>query len=142
MVEKMRKECPDGKMLNPKTNRCVNENGAIGRKLREQAKSKHIIKHNISLKSGHSRSKHSNKTKKVAHKKVAHKKVAPKKESLIKKIRIKKTKKRLVLKSIKKTKKSTSNKPRKICPPSKVLNPKTNRCVNRNGVVAKKLGLA
>jgi len=125
IAEKMRKVCPDGKILNPKTNRCVNENGVLGRKLRKQAKSKH-----------------SNKTKKVESKK-----------PLIKKIRIKKTKrrivlksikktnKRIVLKSIKKTKKNTNNKPKKICPSTKVLNPKTNRCVNKDGVVAKRMGL-
>ena len=48
---------------------------------------------------------------------------------------------KIVLKSIKKTKKSTTSKPKKVCPPTKVLNPKTNRCVNKDGVVAKKLGL-
>ena len=130
VAKSIMKECPKGKILNPKTNRCVNETGAIGKKLKQEAEK--ILQHKKSVKAKQQvKAKQAKKTKKVSSKK----------ESLIKKIRIKKTKKRIVLKSIKKTKKSTTSKPKKVCPPTKVLNPKTNRCVNKDGVVAKKLGL-
>lgn len=34
--ERSRKRCPSGKILNPQTNRCVNKNGSIGRRLLAQ----------------------------------------------------------------------------------------------------------
>lgn len=45
-----------------------------------------------------------------------------------------------LLKSKSKTKKISKSK-EKQCPPDKVLNPKTRRCISKNGVLAKKLGL-
>jgi hypothetical protein len=36
---------------------------------------------------------------------------------------------------------SPKNKTQKVCPHTKVLNPKTGRCVNKDGAVAKRLGL-
>ena len=57
-----------------------------------------------------------------------------------KKYTIKKSKKKIVLKE--KSKSKSQNKTKKVCPPTKVLNPKTGRCVNKDGAVAKRLGLA
>ena len=34
----MEKECPQGKVYNSKTGRCVNSNGVIGRQIRKQTK--------------------------------------------------------------------------------------------------------
>ena len=39
-LKKTAKECPDGKILNPSTNRCVNINGAIGKKIAKLNKHK------------------------------------------------------------------------------------------------------
>ena len=80
------KKCPDGQILNPKTNRCVSQKGAIGKKL-------------IS----------------------------------------KKNKRSAMINITSRLSKSSNNKTKKVCPAGKILNPKTNRCVNVNGAIGKKL---
>lgn len=46
-LKKTAKECPDGKILNPSTNRCVNINGAIGKKIANLNKHKTHKTHKI-----------------------------------------------------------------------------------------------
>ena len=82
----VKKVCPDGQILNPKTNRCVSQKGAIGKKL-------------IS----------------------------------------KKNKRSALINITARLSKSSNNKTKKVCPAGKILNPKTNRCVNVNGAIGKKL---
>ena len=95
---KTKKVCPQGKVLNPKTNRCINKKG----KLALDLKKKGIIESSV-------------------------------KSTQKSKIMKKNPKKLKLVKSIKKTK--------KICPEGKILNPKTNRCINKKGQLAKKLKL-
>lgn len=94
-----RKECPPGKILNPKTNRCIGETSALAKKLRKDG----VLKKSSSSSSSLPRV---NITQK-------HKKSSPKPHNVTKK--------------------------NKECPPDKILNPKTNRCIDRNGAMAKKL---
>jgi serine/threonine protein kinase len=53
----------------------------------------------------------------------------------------KKTQKQIQIIIGKKQRKAVANKTRKNCPPSKVMNPKTKRCINKSGVTARKLKL-
>lgn len=78
--------CPPGKILNPKTNRCVNENGAIGKKLSPDIRPNKVSTRKSSPKSP----------------------VFPLKQ-------------------------------KSPCPEKKILNPKTNRCVNKDGPKGKTL---
>lgn len=80
----MSKECPPHQILNPATNRCVNKDGAIGKKILMDAK----IKNELS------------------------------KQNITNYVLPIKTKK---------------------CPDGKILNPTTNRCVDINGVIGRKL---
>jgi serine/threonine protein kinase len=154
---KVRKKCPEDKILNPKTGRCVNKTGVMGKKLLKELKSVMIEERKPS-------------TKKISIKQVSHKKTQKKcpedkilnpktgrcvnktgimgkkllKElkpvmieeikSTIKPIKIKKTKKKLLLRDSK-----SKTKTQKKCSEGKILNPKTGRCVSKTGVTGKKI---
>lgn len=88
----MAKICPEGKILNPKSQRCVSVSGKIGKKV--------ILE-----------------KKKQAQKKLAQEKLA--KEKQAQKIELEAKKKN--------------------CPEDKIYNPKSKRCVKKNGVIGKRL---
>ena len=112
--EKRIKVCPKDKILNPKTERCVNKNGIIGRKL--VSKNKIINKDTVTRKvMRRNEMKNIVVTRKI--------KQSPNKINSQGKLFPQK------------------NKPLKICPDNKILNPKTNRCVSKNGIIAKELGV-
>ena len=123
----LKKVCPEDKILNPKTNRCVNKTGVLGKKLMNE---------------------HGNGAKKTSKPKV----IKTKKRIVIKmnktkkgttptkvfKIKVNKTLKNKLV-AAKAAKKTRKTPPKKVCPEDKILNPKTNRCVNKTGVLGKKL---
>ena len=106
--------CPAGKILNPKTGRCVNRNGAIGKALLAKPAKR--------------------KRKRTAKKKSscpAGKILNPKTGRCVN--RNGAVGKALLAKSARTAKKKSS------CPVGKILNPKTGRCVNKNGIIGKAL---
>jgi serine/threonine protein kinase len=88
----MVKDCPDGKILNPVSKRCVLLSGKIGKKIAQE-------------------------NKKLEQKKLAQEKLARKKEA-----------ERIELEA-----------KNKNCPQDKIYNPKSKRCVKKNGAIGKYL---
>jgi DNA polymerase beta len=117
----MNKECPDDKILNPKTKRCVSKTGALGKQLLQKE----------------------NKPSSAA------KSPKPKNECPDDKILNPKTKrcvsktgalgKQLLQKENKQSPAAKSSKPKNECPDDKILNPKTKRCVSKTGALGKQL---
>jgi serine/threonine protein kinase len=169
--EVMDKQCPEGKVLNPKTGRCVSATGAIAKKLG-------LVKKTLKKKSVSKTLTHSVHKKLVQKLKKTQKKDKDEKEcppgkvlnpttnrcikadgAVAKKLGLVKTKKSshkpssasiptLIMEDSSKSKKtepktvkSSKKKTLKKCPPGKILNVKTNRCIKADGAVAKKLGL-
>lgn len=110
------KECPEGKILNPKTNRCVNLSGKIGKELKQER----IVEELRKIEDGDCPED------KVRNPRTGR---CVKRTGAIGQKILETRKMRSALK--KKTK----------CQPGKVFNPKTRRCVKKDGVVAKKLKL-
>jgi serine/threonine protein kinase len=92
------KVCPEHKILNPKTNRCVDKYGVLGKKLLKTQK--------LGVGVGLSK-RASQKSRKMTSKKQPQPQPQPQ--------------------------------PQKICLQHQILNPKTNRCVDKTGVLGKKL---
>jgi hypothetical protein len=103
-----KKQCPEGKVLNPKTGRCIKKSPSKKASIRQTSKK-------VSRKVA----------KKVSRKPV---KKSPRKVS-------KKASRKVVRKSPRKVSKKVSRKvSKKECPEGKVLNPKTGRCIKKSPV--------
>lgn len=115
------KICPEGKILNPPTQRCVNKDGPTGRKLMKAAGIGVVKPLKMSGRTMKKASKQVDSDRTVSRKSV---KASPPKK------RTQQPKKRTqTVKSIKS----------KQCPEGKILNPVTRRCVNKDGVTGRKL---
>lgn len=114
--QEVQKECPDGKILNPSTQRCVSVNGKLGKQIKQER----IVEELRKLEQGNC-PEHKVKNPRTGR-------CVSRTGALGRKI--------LETRKIRDQRKS-----KKECPPNKVMNPRTRRCVNKNGVVAKKLKL-
>jgi len=151
------KKCPEDKILNPKTGRCISKTGVQGKKLLKDLRKDIIEERKPSTKKKHSIKEISHKTtqKKCPEDKILNPKtgrcisktgvqgkkllelIKIKKDKSKTPIKIKKTKKKLVLKGDDDIK--AKSKTLKKCPEDKILNPKTGRCISKTGVQGKKL---
>jgi len=127
------KICVPTKILNPKSCRCVNRTGVIGKRL---------LAKNINTKM--SSSKTIKKTRNCGDKICVPTKILNPKScrcvnrtGVIGKRLLARERKQKI--STHKTIKKTCNCRNKICVPTKILNPKSCRCVNRSGVIGKRL---
>ena len=144
---KSKKECPPGKIRNPKSGICVNENGKIGKEIKE-GKLKSKSKRKSKSKSLESKSKSKSQEKKCPKDKILNPETdrcVNKNGKIGKQILDKKSKRKSKRKSKSKSqeKKLKSKSPKKSqekkCPKGKILNPETDRCVNENGKIGKEI---
>lgn len=145
--------CPEDKILNPATKRCVSKKGAIGKKLM-----------NVQLKTQKKTSSKTNlvenenkdimkvvsicppdkilnpETRRCVSKKGAiGKKLMKNQMNITKKHTISKQLLTKKLKLVENKEEPSSKRTQKKCPEDKILNPKTNRCVSKKGAIGKKL---
>lgn len=109
------KECPEGKILNPKTNRCVDKSGNIGKQL---------------LKETHQKPPETKQKPKEDKQKPQEDKQKPQET---------KQKPPEDKQKPKEDKQKPQETNKKECPVGKILNPKTNRCVDKSGKIGKQL---
>jgi serine/threonine protein kinase len=137
--KKTQKKCPEDKILNPKTGRCVNKTGGLGKKLLKQLKPST----QKSIKPPSPSHKKTQKTQKTQKKCPEDKILNPKTGRCVSKTgglgkKLLKQLKPSTQKSIKPPSPS-HKKTQKKCPEDKILNPKTGRCVSKTGGLGKKL---
>ena len=116
----MNKDCPDDKILNPKTKRCVSKTGALGKQLQKENKPSSAAKS--------SKPKNECPDDKILNPKT--KRCVSKTGALGK---------QLLQKENKPSSAAKSPKPKNECPDDKILNPKTKRCVSKTGALGKQL---
>ena len=119
MTKEKKRNCPPGKIMNPKTGRCVNRNGKLGKEILKKS------------------SKKAKSPKRVQSGNCPPGKIMnPKTGRCVN--RNGKLGKEILKKSSRKTKS-----PKRVqsgnCPPGKIMNPKTGRCVNRDGKIGKEI---
>lgn len=125
----MEKKCPPGKIYNPDSKRCVLKSGKIGKKLLAQAKKPSQIVKEASQKKCPSGKIFNPKTKRCVSETGKIGKALASKKPI--------TQQKQVSDDSKLEKKPTSEKVE--CPPDKIYNPDTKRCVSKKGKIGKKL---
>jgi len=143
-MEKL-KICPPDKILNPKTNKCVLKTGAIGKKLLSTDNKEEVIKKEIKNKDNNKKVNKKEEIKICPPNKILNPKTnkcVSKTGAIGKKLLSTDNKEEVIKKEIKNkdnNKKVNKKEEIKICPPDKILNPKTNKCVSKTGAIGKKL---
>ena len=117
----MNKECPDDKILNPKTKRCVSRTSVLGKQLLQKENKPSSAAKSPKPKNGCPDDKILN----------------PKTKRCISRTSV--LGKQLLQKKDKPSPAAKSPKPKNGCPDDKILNPKTKRCVSKTGTLGKQL---